>query len=279
AGGASSPSCLQGLGIPYVTLYYAFLNNTGDPCQLYSLPLMTSSIYAQRYIEAVHAMLAALAKIPVASGGTLASRVAGVTVAAYIVLTSEMRIPGMGCSVGDVNQTAAQQAALWATAGYTSADALSIYQTIIRGIASDEALPNDAVLLQNVMRGEKESFPQPVGATPVLQPLLAASNAALGTRFVVSWNMVSEFGALPPRDVITAASAGTPLALQFNATAQGVTSCRGKLPNGHLDPIPATPACFQAMQPRNTAVIPQQSYLALWQVPPADFSVPGYFAN
>ena len=221
-------------------------------------------------------MLLALARIPVASGGTLADRVAGINLSAYTAVSSELEIPSRACSVGSVNITEATQAALWAQAGYEGSQAITTYATILQSVMTDPALRNGAMILQNIVGGEKWSFPQPVGAGPVLAPILAAATAAWGDRYMISWNTVSELGELPPVVIIAEAQGGVPLALEFNATGTAnTTSCGGIRPNGSMDPVTATPLCFQAMQLRNQAAVP--SPVVMWQVPPADFGVPGFF--
>jgi hypothetical protein len=275
-GGSNAPACLANLGIPTAKIFYAFANETHDPCVKYAMPLMSDPAYGTLYVAANHAMLLALAGIPVASGGTLADRVAGIELGAYAAVSTELQIPARGCSAGSVHQSAAHQVHLWEAAGYQGSQAISTYAAILQGILTDPALPASARVLQDTTGGEGWSFPQFHDAQKVLGPILAASTQTWGNRFVISWNVVSGTGPLPPATIIAAAQRGTPVALEFNSTAVGfTTSCRGILANGKLDPITAKPACFHAMQPRNAAVIP--SPLVLWQVEPADFAVRGFF--
>jgi len=275
-GGSNAPACLAIFGIQTVTIRYSFQNKTHDPCLNYTMPLMSDPVYGIQYVAAVHAMLVALANIPVASGGTLADRVAGINLGAYEAVSSELQIPARGCSSGSIHQSAGQQVRLWVKAGYDGSQAITTYISILQAILTDPALPAGATVLQNTTGNDQWSFPQPHNAQAVLGPIIAAATQTWGNRFVISWDLVSEKGALPPAAIIAAAQSGTPVALEFNATAHGFkTSCGGILHNGKLDRITAKPACFHAMQPRNSAAIPTP--LVLWQVEPADFEVPGFF--
>jgi hypothetical protein len=275
-GGTNAPACLTKFRIPTAKIWYSFGNNTNQPCVKFVMPLMSDPTYGRHYVAAVHAMLLALAEIPVASGGTLADRVAGIDLAAYAAVTSELEIPSRGCSEGSVHQSAAYQTHLWVEAGYQGSQAISTYAAILQAIFTDPALPPDAKMLQNTTGADGWSFPQPYDALKVLRPIFTAATLAWGNRYVISWNLVSDTGALPPATIVWAAESGVPVALEFNSTAVGsTTSCHGIRHNGRLDPITATPACFHAMQPRNRDAIPTP--LVFWQVEPADFSVRGFF--